>query len=258
MTRPDVAITIDVDWAPDFMILELAAVLRQAAVPATWMITHSSSALDDLRASPELFEIGIHPNFLPGSSHGRDVREVLAHCFDLVPEAVSVRTHGLVQSTEVLAALSASPLQVDASLFVPHARDVEPVTYWWRGERLVRVPYVWEDDFEFERPHGTWTPDELLAGGGLKVFDFHPVHVHLNSSRLSTYAALRARVPHVPECRPADTGDLVEPGPGTGTMFRDLVAAVAGTGRAAGLHRLATGQERPAAVTAAAQEPAGR
>ncbi len=64
------AITLDVDWAPDFMIDAAAQALVDREVKATWFVTHASPAVERLREHPDLFELGIHPNFLAGSSHG--------------------------------------------------------------------------------------------------------------------------------------------------------------------------------------------
>jgi len=85
----EIAITLDVDWAPDFVIEDVAELLINSSVRATWFVTHASSAIDDLRKRPDLFELGIHPNFLPGSTQGADVDSVLNHCMSLVPDAVS-------------------------------------------------------------------------------------------------------------------------------------------------------------------------
>ena len=95
-------ITIDVDWGPDYMIERMADALIERNVRATWLVTHGSSAIDALRGCPDLFELGIPPNFQPGSSHGSIPEEVADHCMSLVPSARCVRTHGLVQSTRLL------------------------------------------------------------------------------------------------------------------------------------------------------------
>ena len=95
-------ITIDIDWAPDFMIDYCMQILLVAQVKATWFITHKSPMLDKLRQYPDLFELGIHPNFYPNSSHGESEEAIIGYCMDLVPEARSMRTHGLCQSSYLL------------------------------------------------------------------------------------------------------------------------------------------------------------
>ena len=67
----EIALTFDIDWAPDWAIDLTAGILREREVRATWFVTHESPAVDRLREDSELFELGIHPNFLPGSTQAR-------------------------------------------------------------------------------------------------------------------------------------------------------------------------------------------
>ena len=78
-------ITLDIDWAPEVVIDWMAQVLIDANVRATWFVTHESQAVNRLRRRSDLFESGIHPNFMAGSSHGATPIAVLRHCLDLVP-----------------------------------------------------------------------------------------------------------------------------------------------------------------------------
>lgn len=73
------ALTIDIDWVPDWIIEEVASILIDHNVKATWFVTHASPAVDKLQQMPELFELGMHPNCLPGSTHGDTEDEVQFH-----------------------------------------------------------------------------------------------------------------------------------------------------------------------------------
>jgi len=186
-----VAITLDVDWAPDFMIDDAARVLVERGVRATWFVTHRSPAVERLAETP-LFELGLHPNFLAGSTHGDSWEAVLAHCAELVPDAVSMRTHALVQSTPLLDFVaSETGVRIDVSLYLPHAPGLQPVEHASARGSLVRVPYVWEDDLEMTRASPVWSIGAMSRAAGLKVLDFHPVHVYLNSARLAGYEELK-------------------------------------------------------------------
>lgn len=219
----DCILSLDLDWAPDAAIDAVAQLLIERSVPATWLVTHASPAVDRLRDHAGLFELGIHPNFLPGSTHGSTTAEVLDHCMALVPDAVSMRTHALVQSTPILSeVLERTPIRVDLSLFLPRAGAVEPVEYHWRGRSLVRLPYVWEDDVELE--NGTLDAGfaSILGAPGLKVFDFHPAHVFLNSSSMNAYRRVAGTLPG------ADLTPHVEQGRGVGPVFRELLETIDG------------------------------
>src|SRR5688572_26569640 len=134
----ELVMTLDTDWAPDCAIDEAAALLREHGVRATWFITHLSPAVERLRAC-ELFEIGVHPNFLPGSTHGASFEEVLEHCTALAPEAVSFRTHGLLQSTRILWDIAVmSRLRIDASMWMPDVPFTRPAAFRWRSGSVIR------------------------------------------------------------------------------------------------------------------------
>ena len=138
-----------------------------------------------------------------------------------------MRTHALMQSTPLLElVLQETSVRTDVSIFLPHATGVAPIEYWWLGRSLMRIPYIWEDDFEIERPQPVWDLGPMAALPGVRVFDFHPIHVYLNSSTLAAYQSLKRRVPVITAATPSDIDDLVETGAGAGTAFNSLIAAL--------------------------------
>ena len=240
VSGPAVAITLDIDWAPDFVIDFAADILAKANVRATWFITHQSPAVQRLRAANPLFEVGIHPNFLPGSTHGRTESEVLTHCMALAPEARLVRTHGLAQSSRLLERIvDETPIRIDTSLFLPHADGIEPVTYYWEGEKkLTRLPYVWEDDFEMVRPSPQWHVSRMLRERrGIQIFGFHPIHVYLNSIDLAPYRSLCSEGP-LATLRKQSADRWINNGQGPRATFMELVELLSDSGGHS-LHELA-------------------
>jgi polysaccharide deactylase WbmS-like protein len=229
----DVVLTIDIDWAPDFTIDFVAEQLISRQVRATWFVTHMSPAIARLKQYSDLFELGIHPNFLSGSTHGDTPEAVLRHCMTLVPDASSVRTHLLVQSTLLLRQfLAQTKIMTDVSLFLPGAPCICPVEWFSQRRTLLRIPYFWADDFEMERNLPCWrlTP-HLGVGDGLKVFAFHPIHVYLNSSDIEVYQTLKHRVPKISEASPHVLNAYIQTGEGTCTLFKEVIAHLAAHGR---------------------------
>ncbi len=227
-----VLITLDVDWAPDFVIDAVADRFVRAGVRSTWFVTHSSAALQRLAARPDLFELGVHPNFLEGSTHGTSPEAVLQHVLSLVPGARALRTHGLVQSTRLLdLVIRTTPLDIDVTLFLPRTPGLRPFPYHWSGQTLWRVPFFWEDDFEMERREPCWVlPPYLAIGAGLKVFNFHPIHVYLNSPGMAPYRALKRQVQSLQAAHPSEVDPLRHHGPGAATLLDALLQHLAATG----------------------------
>ncbi len=227
-----VALTLDIDWAPDFAIDFVADKLVEHQVRATWFVTHESPAIIRLKQYPELFELGIHPNFFPGSSHGASVDAVLRYCMALVPEAVSARTHGLLQSTRLLGQILAqTPIKIDVSLFLPHTPHLRPVEYPWEGHTLLRIPYFWEDDFEMEyRTRARWDLRPLMEEtDGLKIFNFHPLLVLLNAINMEPIRALKQIIPRFSEATQSDVNTFIRGGRGTRTAFMEVIDYLAAT-----------------------------
>lgn len=214
---------LDVDWAPDEAIEYVAGLLDDAAVKATWFVTHRSPAVDRL-ASHEGFELGLHPNFLPGSDHGATSAAVFRHCLGLVPGARSMRTHGLVQSTSLLTEAVTQGLRVDCSILLPGASCLCPVLQPTTAGSLVRVPTCFEDDVAMLDPRRDWSAASLLEPAGTRALAFHPIHVWRNHQRPDDYLALKRAV--------RDRSPLPPPrsGSGIGSLFRSIVASVAATG----------------------------
>ena len=218
----DIALTLDVDWSPDFVIDAVAGILIESQVCATWFIKHNSPAIERLRDNSKLFELGIHPNFLPGSTHGSTPTEVLRHCMDLVPEATTMRTHGLIQSGQLLeTALNETPIRVDVSLFLPQMPHIRPIQYERPAGMLIRVPSFWEDRYEMEVSQPSWRLCDELVVPGLKIFSFHPIHVYLNSS-LPSYDSVK-RLGRLPELSANDVAPYIQPSYGPQTLFREII-----------------------------------
>jgi hypothetical protein len=222
-------LTLDIDWVPDFMIDDVAGRLRRAGVPSTWFATHPSPALERLRQDP-LVEVGIHPNFQERSTHGSTAAEVLGYCMRLVPDAVSMRTHGLVQSSRLLNDVMAqTPIRYDSSLLLPGLGAVHPVYYWWGGQSIMRIPIYWADDLELQRAQPAFSPAPLLTTEGLRVLSFHPIHVYLNASSFVAYQRLR-QLGDLTRVSEAAVQPFVGAGDGIGRLFDGVVTALAGGG----------------------------
>lgn len=188
-------LTIDVDWAPDFVIKEIADVLIEKDIKATWFITHDSAYIRKLIEYKDIFEFGLHPNFLPNSTQGSNYREIMDYLRRILPDTKIIRTHALVQSTKLLSMLiDEYSIDTDVSLFLPLSPNIRPHIIYMGHKRpgLLRIPYFWEDDIEMYYPEQSWDFNHpKYHQKGLKVFDFHPMYVYLNACSMTSYERLK-------------------------------------------------------------------
>jgi len=181
-------VTLDQDWAPDWATEAALDRILSAGLSATLFVTHASRGLDGWRGRSGL-ELGVHPNFLPGSTQGATIDEVLDHVRALVPDARGVRAHGLVRGTHLLEAYGRRGYTYDASDLID-GQDGLAVLPRWSG--VARVPIFWEDDVHLH--YGRTASWAAVPPGrsGVRVVNFHPVLLALNARDLAGYRALKA------------------------------------------------------------------
>lgn len=140
--KNSIILTFDVDWAVDKYITAVVDLLTKHKVKSTWFITHPSTVIESLKNN-ELFELGIHPNFRKNSTQGKTIEEVLDYCLSIVPEAVSMRSHALYQSTDLIYIVtSSSKILFDSSTFLPYATNIRPTPLLWRDNLIIKVPFI--------------------------------------------------------------------------------------------------------------------
>lgn len=192
-------LTFDIDWACDAVLADAIDLVEAAGVPATWFVTHSTPLLVRLRANDK-FELGIHPNFnflLEGDPrNGANAAEVVDRMLELVPQARSVRSHSMTQSSRLLQLFKDRKLTHDANHFIPEHSGIE-LRPWLHWNGLIKVPYCWEDDAHCM--HDQYSDVESMSKrSGIRVLDFHPIHVYLNTERMERYESTRS-IHHLPE-----------------------------------------------------------
>lgn len=218
-------LTFDIDWAPDWAVADVLEILAEYDALATFFVTHASDLLSEIAAQGH--EVGIHPNFLAGSSHGVEPREVMRTVLGFAPDARAMRTHSLVQGTTLFESVLAAYPQIDYDLSLLTYRS--PHTAWtaWhsRGRAMQRLNYNWEDDIAFEDPHQLWAEYRPVAP--IDVMDFHPIHIALNSRSEGAYMRLKGSLGagHLHEATRDDAQVLRDEGPGTADFLRAVLTS---------------------------------
>jgi hypothetical protein len=173
-----ICFTSDIEWSPEWAIEKMYRLFDNARVPLTPFLTHESKFIAR-RFTEHPSRVGIHPNFLPQSSHGNSVGEVVRHCRKLWEPATAFRSHCFFDNTMVSNELYAQGFRYDSNLCLYQQSNLTPLAH---ASGLVRFPVWWEDDIHWNKG-SDWRVETLqtdLEKPGLKIFNVHPLNVALN------------------------------------------------------------------------------
>lgn len=188
--NPLVIFTADQDWAPEWACEVFVNEVTTNELPVHVFRTNSSPTIDKAVARGVVTH-GWHPNFKADSTHGTTISEVISTMQAIHSESRTVRAHSYFESSEIWDCLYAVGQIVESHGVTRLEENLQPMRM---ASKLIRVPVFFEDDV-FMRDY----PDELdcellfkrLLSPGLKVLDFHPIHIGLNSKSLIHYEQSR-------------------------------------------------------------------
>lgn len=185
-------LTFDIDWAPDPVLEYTIDLVEKFQVPATWFVTHQTVLLERLRRNSN-FELGLHPNFntlLAGAAgEKKNASEVIAELKKVVPEACSVRSHSLVQSERLVDDFVEYGLFSISNFYIPWNAGIS-LKPWSLWADVVAIPHSWQDNVSM-RLNEIVEAEPPYDPEGVNVYDFHPVHVFLNTGTMSHYENCR-------------------------------------------------------------------
>lgn len=188
-----VYLTFDIDWASDEILSHTLDLIEKYDVSATFFCTHATKLLERMRENSKI-ELGIHPNFnflVNGDfRYGKNMNEIFEYYLKIIPDAVSVRSHDLTQKTEYLSLFKRHGLKYDCNLYLPYNSGIVNKPFKHFDHHTIRVPHYWEDDVHCLY-NDEWSIDKYLAYKGIRVFDFHPIHIALNSENIDRYVSIR-------------------------------------------------------------------
>lgn len=175
------ALTFDIDWVDDWVLQETIDILLAHKIRATFFATHESNLLRKL--SKQDFEIALHPNY--DLSDGVYKEAAFRELAGLYPEACGVRSHTLLFGSRFIEEYESYGIRYESNCFLYMHQNLECVQ---RGSTLKSVPFNWSDDKHIElKKKFTLSTLPLLNSQGLNVFNFHPIHVYLNTNNLGQY-----------------------------------------------------------------------
>jgi SAM-dependent methyltransferase len=220
-------LTSDLDWASEFCIEDLLGFATELGLHPTIFATHQSGVVSGYRVDG-LVDVAIHPNFLPGSSHGADEASVIGHMFDLVPDAETFRSHCFVDSTGIVRQMLERGISYDSNLCLHLQPGLVPLHH---GTGILRFPVFWEDDCHWDLTGGDWNVDRWLdrfLTPGLKILNVHPFAFAANITSTEHYRGAKSLITSL-SARSA-AADVRHSGPGTRTFVTTLVCALLDAG----------------------------
>jgi SAM-dependent methyltransferase len=226
LNSPFFCLTSDLDWASDYALQLFLDLVGEFGVKPTLFATHESELLRVAHAKGQI-EVGIHPNFLPGSSHGGDVLTVVDHLCRLFPTARTFRSHCYRDDTHVTREMVRRGFTFDSNLCLFLQANLMPLRH---QSGLLRFPVFWEDDVHYITTGGDWNIDRYLpdiTSPGLKIFNVHPFMVAANVPNEAYYQSVKQ---HIPILGPESIDRVRFKGDGVQTFLRDLLEVLSRRG----------------------------
>lgn len=170
------SITMDMDWAPDEVVDYAISTVADYDIKMTLFMTNKISVdVSD-------HEICIHPHFT-SLNFAKHFLESLRD----FPGAKGMRSHSLFFSERFRPLYAKYGLEYASNVMMYRQKSIKP---YYISPATLEIPLFWMDSFYIEMQNGrpSFSVDELdLRSAGLKVFDFHPVHIFLNTCTLDVY-----------------------------------------------------------------------
>ena len=179
-----IALTCDIDWAPDEVIEHFLSIVNDFSVKVTFFCTHRVNIEGG-------HELAVHPNYKPEEPYEETLKKLL----NLFPTANGLRNHSLYFSGRIVPILSKYKIQYISNCMMYKQSLIRPFLI---SKDILQLPIYFMDDVHMHFD-GRFQLDDLnLTQPGLKIFTFHPVHIFLNTNSLDIYESAK-KYYHQPE-----------------------------------------------------------
>lgn len=181
-------LTFDMDWANDEVLDFFYQMICELQIDITLFVTHQTKWINKFRED-EHIELGIHPNFnflLEGEANSKNKDKIIEEINVIVPEALAVRSHSLVKSTALTDKFAKAGMKYELNYYIPPENELRVMP--WKFQNILQVPFLFEDDLYLMEGKKRCI-DYYLSDcfDMVKVFNFHPIHLYLNSENLERY-----------------------------------------------------------------------
>jgi methionyl-tRNA formyltransferase len=185
--KPDdvpLALSFDTDWCPEEILEDTLNLLKQYDVKATFFMTGKYNSLDLSN-----HELAIHPNIKSLDSAEQEIQKLK----DLFPKSKGIRNHGLLNGSRLLSLYEKYHLSYSSNYILFDQSNVKKTKLM---KNITEIPIYFEDDIHAEMNSSDESDEENLwslkylknlNSKGIKLFNFHPIHVFLNTPSIEFY-----------------------------------------------------------------------
>lgn len=188
--KPVFCFTSDLDWASESMIEETLNIFIANKVPLTPFITHDSETIKKHYVGKSAKYVGLHPNYFANSTQGTNADDIISNLIKIHPEAKCFRSHSFYDHTLLANDLYKRGFEYDSNLLLHLQPNLVPLQH---ASGLIRFPVFLEDDiYILEKDERKANIISLFKTPGLKIFNFHPIHVCLNTPSIEYYESVKS------------------------------------------------------------------
>lgn len=193
--RKELYLTFDMDWAIDEVLFDFYSLVKELSVVGVIHVTHETKFINMFREE-KILDCGIHPNYNfllgGGQNEGESVEDILTKIKNIVPEAKCVRSHALTTSSIIESTYSNYGIEYDLNTYIPVQEGMKIFPYRVLTNGAMVLPFIFEDDVYLaeskRRTVDFYLGDDFEAP---RIFNFHPIHLYLNTDKIETYENAR-------------------------------------------------------------------
>lgn len=214
LNEPVYCFLIHTDWASESMLEFTINYFESRNIKLTPYITNPSEIIKTHYSGKKSKYVGLHPNFLPNSSHGSNYFEITEYITKLWPDARSYACHCFYDNIRTTDLLFEKGLKYDSNLCLHLQPNIVPLNHC---SGSIRFPVFFEDDI-YARYKGNWSFSGIqthFETPGLKLINFHPIHICLNTPDFEFYNSTKQK-------DLSNWNSYVFAGNGTYTFLEDL------------------------------------
>lgn len=170
-----IGISFDTDWQDGEVLQFTLDLLKKYHIKATFFCT------DKTKVKIKGHEIAIHPNFASKDSPAMIIKKLKKD----FPSSRGLRSHGIATSNEIILRAQKEKIKYQSNYLMYLKKNIEPIKIY----KMTELPIYWMDYYYLatEKHPRFRLKDFKLNQPGLKIFDFHPIHLYLNTISLKQY-----------------------------------------------------------------------